>query len=225
MKIFSNLRGGKKQLKKALQACEEEVLSLKQELDERNKQLQALDEKHVEEDNIKAEEVKILEEKNSEYTAKIEDLTSKNRELEAANKVGTEERQNLAAKIDELNALCSDYKEQVDNNKKTQSHFTQQSESAQTISSATTMAVTSDKEMQDMIKILKEKNEALEAALVREKKKSQKRMKEASERRARFKEKVQNLTRKLSEDDESDDEPPIESPSDTPKAGNAPKRL
>lgn len=225
MKIFSNLRGGKKQLKKALQACEEEVLSLKQELDERNKQLKALDEKHVEENNIKAEEVKILEEKNSEYTAKIEDLTSKNRELEAANKVCTEERQELAAKIDELNALCSDYKEQVDNNKKTKTHFTQQSESTQTISSATTMAVTSDKEMQDMIKILKEKNEALEAALVREKKKSQKRMKEASERRARFKEKVQNLTRKLSEDDESDDEPPTESPSDTPKAGNAPKRL
>ncbi|KAL7439645.1 hypothetical protein ACHAXM_006805 [Skeletonema potamos] len=221
MKIFSRLSGGKKQLKRALQACEEKVVSLKQELDERNKQLKALEEKQVEESNVNAEEIKILKEKNIEYTMKIEDLASRNRELEASNKVYAEEREEFASKIDELNALCSDYKEQVDIIKQTQTHFTQ-IESKQTISSST--AATSNQETQDIIKDLERKNEALEAALAIEKSKSQRRRKEASDRRARFKERVQNLTRKLSED-ESDDETPTESLCDTPKAGNTPKRL
>jgi chromosome segregation ATPase len=221
MKIFSRLSGGKKQLKRALQACEEKVVSLKQELDERNKQLKALEEKQVEESNVNAEEIKILKEKNIEYTMKIEDLASRNRELEASNKVYAEEREEFASKIDELNALCSDYKEQVDIIKQTQTHFTQ-IESKQTISSSTT--ATSNQETQDIIKDLERKNEALEAALAIEKSKSQRRRKEASDRRARFKERVQNLTRKLSED-ESDDETPTESLCDTPKAGNTPKRL
>ena len=66
MEIFSCLSGGNnKQLKKSLQAAEDEVVSLKKELDERNKRLKSLEEKHVEEINVKAAEAKILEEKNS----------------------------------------------------------------------------------------------------------------------------------------------------------------
>lgn len=204
MKIFSRLSGGKKQLKKSLQACEDKVISLEQELAERNKQLNALEGKQVEDNSVKNDEVKILEEKNNEYAAKIEDLTSRNIELEAANK-------QLGMQIDEFNTLCSDYKEQVDNNKETQTQFTL-SESA--------------KEMQDIIEILERKNRALEAALAVEKKKSQRKKKDASDRRARFKERVQNLTRKLSDDElseeESDDTAPTESLFDTPKAGSKP---
>ena len=142
---------------------------------------------------------KILEEKNSEYTAKIEELTLRNIELEAANKVFAEEKQELAAQISKLNTLCSDYKDQVESHKQTQT----QSGSEQEISFATAMAVTSVKEIQHAIENFQRRNEELEAALAYEKKKTQNRKREASIRRARFKERVQNLTRKLSDDDSS----------------------
>lgn len=195
---FSCLSGGNK-LKKSLEAAEKEVASLKEKLDERNRQLKALEEKHVDEGNVEAEEIKILEEKNSECTAKIEELTLRNSELEAANKVFAEEKQELTAQISELNILCSDYKDQVESHKEMQT----QSRSAKGISCETTMAATSDKEIQHKIESLERKNEELEAALAYEKKKTQNRKREASIRRARFKERVQNLTRKLSDDDSS----------------------
>jgi len=237
MNVFSCLSGGNhKQLQKSLQASEDEVVSLKKELDERNKQLKSLEEKHVEEINVKAAEVKImLEEKNSEYTAKIEDL------LKAANKVFIEEKQELTAQISQLNTLCSDYKQQVESNKEKQIQL----ESSQMSSCATAiMAATSDEEIQDVIKTLVRKNDELEIALACEKEKSQRRKQEASDRRAKFKERVQNLTRKLSDDDsssgvsndsssdgsndsssdESDESPITGSLFGTPKAGNTPKR-
>mmetsp|Transcript_27470 Transcript_27470/g.42341 ORF Transcript_27470/g.42341 Transcript_27470/m.42341 type:complete len:242 (+) Transcript_27470:202-927(+) len=241
MEIFSCLSGGNnKQLKKSLQASEDEVVSLKKELDERNKRLKSLEEKHVEEINVKAAEAKILEEKNSECTAKIEDLASRNRELEAANKVYIEEEQELTAQISQLNTLCSDYKEQVESNKEKQIQL----ESAQMSSCASAiMAATSDEEIQDVIKTLVRKNDELEIALACEKEKSQRRKQEASDRRAKFKERVQNLTRKLSDDessgvsndsssdesndsssDGSNDSPIKGSLFGTPKAGNTPKR-
>ena len=51
---FSCFSGGKNELKKSLQAAEEEVIFLKQKLDERDRQLKALEEKHAEEGNVKA---------------------------------------------------------------------------------------------------------------------------------------------------------------------------
>eukprot|EP00985_Skeletonema_marinoi_P013984 scaffold7015_cov134-Skeletonema_marinoi.AAC.5 len=242
MKLFSCLSwGNDKQVKQSLQASEDEVVSLKKELDERNTQLKSLEEKHVEEINVlMAAEVKILEEKKSEYTAKIEDLTSRNRELEAANKVFIEEKQELTAQISQLNTLCSDYKEQVESNKEKQIQL----ESSQMSSCASAiMAATSDEEIQAVINTLVRKNDELEIALACEKEKSQRRKQEASDRRAKFKERVQNLTRKLSDDessgvsndsssdesndsssDGSNDSPIKGSLFGTPKAGNTPKR-
>ena len=130
------------------------------------------------------QEIKTLEEKNSEYTAKIEELTLRNNELEAANKVFAEDKQDLTAQISKLNILCSDYKDQVESHKEMQT----QSRSAEGIS---------------VVENLERRNEELEAALAYEKKKTQNRKREASIRRARFKERVQNLTRKLSDDDSS----------------------
>ena len=222
MKIFSCLSGGNNKLKKSLQASDDEVVSLKQELDERNKLLKAMEEKHAEERHVKAEEVKILEEKNSEYTAKIEELASRDFELETANKVFVEEKQELTAQISKLNILCSDYKDQVESHREKGI----QSGSAQGNSCAA-METAGDKEIQHAIEILERRNEELEAALAYEKKKTQKRKQEASNRRARFKERVQNLTRKLSDDDSSsgasDDAPTTGSLIGTPKVGNTPK--
>ena len=211
MKIFSCLSGGSK--------LKDEVLSIKQELDEHNKQLKAMEEKHAEERRANVEEIKILEEKNSEYASKIEELTSRNIELEAANKVFAEEKQELTAQISKLNILCSDYKDRVESHKEKQI----QSESVQGISFAA-MAAAGDKEIQHAIEILELRNEELEAALADERKKTQKRKREASKRRARFKERVQNLTRKLSDGaSSSDDAPTPENLIGTPKAGSAPK--
>mmetsp|Transcript_22167 Transcript_22167/g.31675 ORF Transcript_22167/g.31675 Transcript_22167/m.31675 type:complete len:220 (-) Transcript_22167:45-704(-) len=212
---FSWLRGGigignrNNQLKKSLQASEDKVTSLKEEIGQLNKQLKTLEGKHEKESSVRAEEAKILEEKNSEFIAKIEDLTSRNSELEAANEVFIKE------------------KEQSESNKEILS----QSKSAQKISElcATAIAATSDKEIQNVIKMLERKNEELRVALTNEKKKALRRKQEASDRRAKFKERVQNLTRKLP-DDEDEDELPSEDSDDaeaekTPKAGSSPKRV
>lgn len=202
--LFSWLRGGgiNRQLQKSLQASEDKVLSLKEELGQLNKELKTLEEKHEQESNVRAEEVKMLEGKNSEFVAKIEDLTSRNSELEAANEVLLKE------------------KEQLESNKEILS----QSKSAANMSEmcATAIAATSDKEIQDVIKTLERKNQELIVALANEKKKALRRKQEASDRRAKFKERVQNLTRKLSDDE---DELPDHDAEGTPKAGSSPKRV
>eukprot|EP00574_Skeletonema_japonicum_P010859 CAMPEP_0201721520 /NCGR_PEP_ID=MMETSP0593-20130828/6178_1 /ASSEMBLY_ACC=CAM_ASM_000672 /TAXON_ID=267983 /ORGANISM="Skeletonema japonicum, Strain CCMP2506" /LENGTH=240 /DNA_ID=CAMNT_0048212349 /DNA_START=112 /DNA_END=834 /DNA_ORIENTATION=+ len=232
--MFSWLESNR-QLKESLQASKDKVLSLKEELDECNKQLKTLEEKYEVEINVGAEEAKILEEKNSELLAKIKDLTSRNGELEAANEGLIKEKEEFTVQNSELSTKCSGYKERLDKKK----------ESAQKIVVATT-----DEEIQGVIKSLEQQNKQLKIAFTNEKNKTLRRKQEASDRRARFKERVQNLTRKLSDgesdddesdddesdDDESDDDelssesddddvPVKGSQSSTPKAGNSPKRV
>ena len=224
--MFSWLESNR-QLKESLQASKDKVLSLKEELDECNKQLKTLEEKYEVEINVGAEEAKILEEKNSELLAKIKDLTSRNGELEAANEGLIKEKEELTVQNSELSTKCSGYKERLDRKK----------ESAQKIVVATT-----DEEIQGVIKSLEQQNKQLKIAFTNEKNKTLRRKQEASDRRARFKERVQNLTRKLSDDESDDDEsesdddelssesddddvPVKGSQSSTPKAGNSPKRV
>jgi uncharacterized protein YecA (UPF0149 family) len=155
------------------------------ELDARNKELETLKEQQTKELNIKNEEAAVLR-------AKIEDLTSRNADS--------------LVQLEEMRKKCSDFEVQLNNNKKKREmHLTfSQSESAGIRpSTTTTIKGKSEEEILDMISQLQQTNKELHAALAMEKKKSQRRRQEASERRAKFKQRVQNLTRKLSDDSSS----------------------
>ena len=148
MMLFGCLSGGASDLKKSLKKCEDKVLSLQAEINDLNKQLNALKEKHV--------DMEMLEQQNSEYKAKIDVLEASIEQYREESKYPDENRE-------------------ANNDDKTQMHD-----------------------------ILQMENERLVLALKTEKEKAKKRRKEASDRRARFKEKVEHLTRKLS--DELEDE-------------------
>ena len=161
--VFGCLSGGNSLLKKSLKECEDKVLSLQTEINDLNKQLSALKEKHI--------DMEMLEQQNNEYKAKIGVLEATNDQYREENK----------------KVLSIQLENGEKYNDKTQKH-----------------------------EILQMENERLVLALKNEKEKAKKRRKEASERRARFKEKVQHLTRKLS--DELEDETKND---DAPKAANA----
>jgi uncharacterized protein YecA (UPF0149 family) len=185
--------------------------SLKMELDARNKELETLKEEQTKELNIKNEEAAVLR-------AKIEDLTSRNADS--------------LVQLEEMRKKCSDFEEQLNkNNKKKEMHLTfSQTESAgMRPSTKTTIKGKSEEEILEMITQLQQTNKELHAAVAMEKKKSQRRRQEASERRAKFKQRVQNLTRKLSDDssseeDDDDDENDAILPAPTHSANNTPKQ-
>ncbi len=211
MMLISRLKGKKK--KKVLQE-DPKCLSLQMELDARNKELETLKEQQTKELNIKNEEA-------AELRTKIEDLTSRNTES--------------LVQLEEMRKKCSDFEEQLNKIKKKEMHLTfSESESAgMRPSTTTTIKGKSEEEILDMITQLQQTNKELQAALTMEKKKSQRRRQEASDRRAKFKQRVQNLTRKLSDDsssssseeeEEEDSKNDVILPAPTHSANNTPRQ-
>ena len=201
--LISRLKRKKK--KKGSQEDPKCLSSLKMELDARNKELETLKEEQTKELNIKNEEAAVLR-------AKIEDLTSRNADS--------------LVQLEEMRKKCSDFEEQLNNNKtKREMHLTfSQSESAgMRPSTTTTIKGKSEEEILDMITQLQQTNKELHATLTMEKKKSQRRRQEASDRRAKFKQRVQNLTRKLS-DDSSSSSSEEEEEEDSYSANNTPRQ-
>lgn len=195
--------------KKKKKGSQEDPKCLRMELDARNKELETLKEQQTKALNIKNEEAAVLR-------AKIEDLTSKNTDS--------------LVQLEEMRKKCSDFEEQLNNNKtKKEVHLTfSQSESAETRpSTTTTIKGKSEEEILEVITQLQQTNKELQAALAVEKKKSQRRRQEASERRAKFKQRVQNLTRKLSDDSSSsssEEEEEEELPAPTHSGNNKPRQ-
>jgi uncharacterized protein YecA (UPF0149 family) len=179
------------------------------ELDARNNELETLKEEQTKELNIKNEEAAVLR-------AKIEDLTSRNADS--------------LVQLEEMRKKCSDFEEQLNkNNKKKEMHltFSQPESAGMRPSTTTTIKGKSEEEILEMVTQLQQTNKELHAALAMEKKKSQRRRQEASERRAKFKQRVQTLTRKLSDDSsssEEDDENDAILPAPTHSANNTPRQ-